>query len=390
LKESVVSIVKTPRNPKDEEVRSAVRKAIDLLGGIEKFVKPGSKALVKPNMCWPWLELRVTTDARVTAAVAELCFEAGAKEVYVGEGAGVGTDTDKVFDSTGTRQLAEKAGAKVVDFKDNEFVLIENPQGMKMNKFKVAKLVKECDTLINVPMMKIDYPTTFTCALKNWAGILDDDDKLNILHRMGTYWTLSDLLSVVRQDLIVVDGITPPEVPNGIFREMDLILAGNDPVAIDAVASKTMGLEPIEINVTRIAMERGLGNANLDKIKIRGEPVEKVTVKYDKPPLYINDLKKDPRFKDINFIDGLACSGCVQAILFTWNRRMTPEILKHIKDLTILVGPLADVPPRAKNVLVLGKCLKEVKDQGEFVDGCIPYSVDIFRGIKRLYGLTLL
>lgn len=387
MKESVVSIVKTPKNPKDEEVRSAVRKVIDFLGGMKKFVMPGSKALVKPNMCWPWRELRITTDARITAAVVELCFEAGAKEVYVGEGAGVGTDTDKVFDITGTRELAEKAGAKVVDFKDNEFVLIENPQGMKMKKFKVAKLVKECDTLINVPMMKIDIPTTFSCALKNWAGILHDDDKLNALHRMGIYWTLSDLLSVVRQDLIVVDGITPPEVPSGIFREMDLILAGNDPVAIEAVASKTMGLEPMEISTTRIAVERGLGNANLEKIKIIGEPIEKAIVKYNKPPLHIIDLKKDPRFKDINFIDGLVCSGCVQAILFTWNKRMKPGVLKRIRDLTILVGPLADAPPGVKNVLVLGTCLKGSKDQGEFVDGCIPYSRDILKGIKRLYGL---
>jgi len=73
-------------------------------------------------------------------------------------------------------------------------------------------------------------------------------------------FTLSDLLSVVKQDLIVVDSITPPEVPNGIFREMDLILAGNVPVAIDAIVSKSMELEPMETHTARIVVEWGLGN----------------------------------------------------------------------------------------------------------------------------------
>jgi len=388
LKASTVSIVKTCKNPKDDDIRSAVTKAVDLIGGIEKFVDPRSKVLVKPNMCWAWQELKVTTDPRVTAAVVELCIKAGAKEVFVGEGAGVGMDTDKVFDLTGTRELAEKAGAKVVDFKDIESVSIVNPQGVKMKLFKVSKLVKECDTLINVPLMKIDCPTTFSCALKNWAGILNDDDKLNVLHRMGMYWTLSDLLGAARQDMIVVDGITPPEVfPGGMLREMDLILAGNDPVAIDAVASKTMGVEPMEIHTTRIASERGLGNASLSSIEIKGEPVEKVMVRYDKPPRYVGELKEDHRFKDINFVDGLACSGCVQAILFTWSKKVKPEIMKRIKDLTVLIGPLADVPTGATKVLLLGKCLKHLKGQGVLVDGCVPCADDLMKGIKQLYGI---
>jgi uncharacterized protein (DUF362 family) len=386
LEKSIVSIVKTKKNPTRDDIRLAIRRAVDILGGMDKFVETGSKVLVKPNMCWPWKEVRVTTDARITAQVVELCFESGAKTVYVGEGAGFGIDTDRIFDFTGTRKLVEKAGAKVVDFKDDGYSWVENLNGVKMKRFRVARLVKECDALINVPIMKFDYPATFSCALKNWGGILDDDYKRKVLHREGIYWTLPDLVDAVRQDLIIVDGIMPPEAAGGIAREMDLILAGDDPVAVDAVASKTMGCEPMEINITRIAAERGIGNANLNKIEIKGEALEKVMVRYDKPVQYVADLREDPRFEDVQIVDGLACSGCVQALLFAWNQRMKPDVLERLKDLTILIGPLAYVPTNSKKILIVGKCLQSMKNQGEYVDGCIPFSADILKGIKRLYG----
>jgi len=394
LKKSIVSIVKSPKNPKDEDIRLAVRKAVDLIGGMKKFVKPGSKVLVKPNMCSIALpdEPRPTTEPHVTAAVIELAFEAGAEDVYVAEGAGIGCDTDKVYDTTGTRKLAEAAGGRVIDVKDGEFVEVENPKGMKMKRFEVAEIAWKCDVRINVPMLKIELPTTISVALKNWASVLSDKSKLELLHHRGAFWTYSDLLGVVKQDLVVVDGIIPYVRYPGETKEIDVIMAGNDPVAIDAVSAKILGFDPMEIHQTRIAAERGLGNANLDQIEIRGNPLDSVTTRLYIPPAYVSELVLDSRFKDIGFVDGLPCSGCVQAVLFTWEMNFEkpwgkPELLKYIKDLTIVLGPQAEVPQDAKNVLIVGSCAKHLKDRGEFAYGCVPYSADIFKAIKRIYGL---
>ena len=167
--------------------------------------------MLKPNLCWGGTKLRVTTHPALTAAVVELCYENGASQVIVGESSGTGVDTDKVFDSTGTRSLSVKAGARIVDFKDHPYLILGNPDGRHLTSFTVAKLVVDSDVRINLPVMKIDCPTTFSCSIKNWAGILHDKDKVKVLHRHGMPWNLAELHQLVKPDLVIVDGIAPPE-----------------------------------------------------------------------------------------------------------------------------------------------------------------------------------
>ena len=128
---SRVAIVRRGDSPIDE----AVRKAVDLIGGISSFVRPGDRVVVKPNLAYPYPP-PATTGPSVVEAVARLCVEAGGREVLVGDsssyscknilGYGRWSNMD-VIRSTGMDRAAERAGAKAVDFDSAKWSTVTIP-----------------------------------------------------------------------------------------------------------------------------------------------------------------------------------------------------------------------------------------------------------------------
>ena len=108
----------------ENEVIDAVRIAVDLIGGIKNFVKPGDSVVIKPNLAYPYPP-PATTDPRVVEAVAIICKEAGAGEVWIGDSSsysckdilGYGKWSNKdVIRETGMDRAAVNAGAVIKDF----------------------------------------------------------------------------------------------------------------------------------------------------------------------------------------------------------------------------------------------------------------------------------
>jgi uncharacterized protein (DUF362 family) len=91
-----------------------------------------------------------------------------------------------------------------------------------------------------------------------------------------------DLASVIRPSLAVIDGIIAGEghETSGDPVEMNLVIAGADPVAVDSVGAAVMGIPPESVKHLRLAEEAGLGTSRLDRIQVLGEPVEKVKRKF--------------------------------------------------------------------------------------------------------------
>ena len=266
------------------DVEKAIGEALELLGGLTPFIHAGQKVLIKPNLLnMKGGESGMTTDYRVTSALVKMAGEQGA-EVVVGDSSGMRFHgaSERVIRETGTRKACEAAGAEVVSFDSAISHRVIIPGGRVLKECYIAAPVLEADVLITVPKFKSHALTKFTGAVKNQLGCLPGGQK-TIAHRIGSTpelfaQLLVDLYTFIKPQLAVMDAVIGI---GGLWRPSDrlkpgLILAGEDPVAVDAVAVRIGGYDPKDIPTLRIAHERGLGVAHLNDIEVIGTKIEEL------------------------------------------------------------------------------------------------------------------
>ncbi len=164
----------------------------------------------------------------------------------------------------------------MVDLKGCKGVKVDCPDGVVVKDLLIYELATEVDVIIDVPKMKTHDNAEMTCSIKNMKGILHDDYKKK-LHQEGLFEGCIDLISIIPAQLTIVDGIIGMEGMGPAFGEaveMNLILASQDMVAVDAVVGKVMGFEPEEVLITVYGAKRGLGVADLDNalVLVGAEP----------------------------------------------------------------------------------------------------------------------
>jgi len=389
MQKPIVAIVRVNDFSDGPSVYQAVSQAASLTGRWEHVIEKGDKVLLKPNMCLN--DTINTTNPLVTAAVVRMAYEAGAKEVIVGESSLVGLDTDVVYETTKTKELCEEAGARVIDLKDHPSRFVSIPNALRRKRIRVGEAVLEADKLINLPMMKTCAGTDVSCALKNMKGVMSDADK-KAFHRIGLNWAVTDLNRAVKQHFIVMDGFRPCEM---MLRplELGIVMAGTDPVAVDSVAVRIMGHDPKKIRHIRIAAEEGLGKIDLDQINVVGETMDSLKMFVKLPPANLTEMVASfsPLMRDrVSVVDGDACSGCRSQILFALEKlsRTDPEFLeKEVNHLTMAMGPNVKLPSHIQNALLVGNCTKVLRKHGfKHVEGCMPWSIDIINGIKKVFA----
>ena len=256
--------------------------------------------VVKPNLAYPYPP-PATTDPSVVEAVARLCVEAGAREVMVGDsssyscknilGYGRWSNMD-VIRSTGMDRAAERAGAKIVDFDSAKWATVTIPGGVILRRTEIASPMLEADVVVNVPAMKTHLETLATLAIKNYHGIIPDRWKIQF-HKDEISQKIVDVHKAVKTHLVVMDGLLGMEGLGprmGSPVRMDLILASSDTVAIDAVTSQVMGIEPDEVETTRLARTQGIGNGSLDSIQTVGLGIGEVRRPFRRPDVRISGI----------------------------------------------------------------------------------------------------
>ncbi|PKM83404.1 MAG: hypothetical protein CVU89_01265 [Firmicutes bacterium HGW-Firmicutes-14] len=322
-----VSIVKCPGYGKQEEVDAAVRNALDLIGGIERFVQPGQRALLKVNALTPKPpEAAVTTHPAFIKAMVREVKRAGGIPMIGDSSAGIiagQAPTAQTFRATGIEQAAEESGARLVNFDISGVEPVECDGPVKV--LHIARPVLEADVVISLPKLKTHSLTLFTGAVKNMFGCIPGHRKAEY-HRMAPVVTefsevLVDILAKTKPALAVMDGITGMEgngPSGGSRRDIGLILAGEDCVALDAVASRIIGIDPFRVLTTSIAHNRRLGVGSPESIDIVGESLENVIIRdFCLPSTAF--LERMPRFllrgvfgmlKARPEIDRHICKGC--------------------------------------------------------------------------------
>jgi uncharacterized protein (DUF362 family)/NAD-dependent dihydropyrimidine dehydrogenase PreA subunit len=287
-----VSIVKC-KNYEEKNVMSAIQKALELIGGLKEIIKPNDKVLLKVNLLAPTIpEMAVTTHPIIVKSMIELVREVGGIPI-IADSPGFlfakGEKNEAIIKS-GIKKIADVMGVEALQFETIErpFVEIDVLDGVWLNTIYAARLALEADVIISLPKLKTHGLTLYTGAVKNMFGTVASKTR-KIAHNLAKIEKFSgaliDIYSSVKPKLSVMDAVVGMEGEgprHGSPKQIGLIFASYDSVALDAVASKTIGYEPMDILTTKLATERGLGNGILDKIKILGENINDVFVDFEK------------------------------------------------------------------------------------------------------------
>lgn len=259
-------------------VQESVRKAVDLIGGISNFVKPESCVLVKPNLLMAKEpEFGIDTHPEVVRAVIKILKGINCK-IFVGDGPSVWgnqiQNVDEVYRRTGVKQVCQ----------EEDVVLVEFDKRRMREKFPLTTWLDNCDYLVSLPKFKTHDLTLLTGAIKNLFGLVSGTFKTE-LHKK--YFEINefakilvDIFQEVKPALTIVDGIVAMEgdgpATGGKLRNLNLLLASSDCVALDSVMALIMGVKPFDVLSTKEAAKRGLGEADIKSITILGEELEAV------------------------------------------------------------------------------------------------------------------
>ena len=263
-------------------VLTAVKKGIDLIGGIDKFIKTSDKVLLKPNfLAAEVAEKSVTTHPSVFNAIGTILTEKNISVSY-GDSPGIGK-VDGIAKKSGIYSVAERLGIKLVSFDEKETVFFE--RGKQNKSFTIAKTIKEHDALISLPKLKTHALTTLTGAIKNQFGCVPGTLKaqfhLKIPDLNNFTKMLVDLNELINPKLIIMDAIVAMEgngPRSGSPRKLNVLLFSSDAIAIDAVASRIVSLNPKDIPTVKNGFLSGFGVKSEDEIKIVGDNIEKFIV----------------------------------------------------------------------------------------------------------------
>jgi len=253
------------------------RKAIEAVGGMKKFVKPGYKVCVKPNIGWDKTpELAANTNPKLVAEIIKQALEAGAKEVVVFDH--TCDEWTKCYKNSGIEDAAKKAGAKVLPGHDITYYReIPLPNGVSLKKAKVHTAILDSDVWFNVPILKHHGGANMSLSMKNLMGIVWDR---RIFHSSGLQQCIADICTLDKKPVLnVIDGyrLLKQNGPQG-KTEADMILSkalflSQDIVAVDTAATKFFNQirsMPLE-DVAHIARGQALklGTMDIDKLNIK-------------------------------------------------------------------------------------------------------------------------
>jgi len=377
----------------NDNISEAIESAIDLIGGLERFISQGDKVLIKPNLTTDKShEFGVTTNPIVVEAIVDLARRAGAKDIVIGEGTMVGLNTMEVFEALGYCELARRTGVQLVDLNTDEMEVVKIPNPRVIDSIHIPKTYLQSNVVINVPLLKTHICAVATLSLKNIKGVIPQYDKRR-LHALGVNDGIVDINKVLKQNLIIVDGMRGQEglgPISGTPVDMNLIITGTNPVSVDAVCAKIMGINPRDVLYIRGAADEGLGTIDLRRVRICGEKIADVKRKFLTPPRQLRGV-----FEGIDpYVDGSACSGCVGAIGVALNRMKDAGELRMIAEkfgkISLIAGRNTSTSVDRKNFCVtVGNC--QAKQKGQlYIPDCPPSGFSIRDKIRNLLGLESL
>jgi len=308
-------------------VAESLREVLEPLGGIKAFVKPGDNVLIKINLLRnSEPDKAVTTHPSLVEALIEEIRSAGGIP-SVGDSPG-GPNTPKmvkkIVETTGLDDACGRTGTDLIIF-DRDTVKIKCPDGKLYTSFTVGKAVRDADVIISLPKLKTHGFMKLTGAVKVLFGVIPGMEKiqyhLKVPDRMDFADMLLDIYLAVKPSLSIMDAVVAMEgdgPSGGEPRQVGALLASTDSIALDFIASRIIGFDPLDVYTNRAAVNRGL-ISGMEEVEVAGLPLSKILVKDFKAPT--GDLSDKMPAGLVKFLKDLttskpylalpgSCSGC--------------------------------------------------------------------------------
>ena len=255
---------------KGSDRKATVSKAIELLGGIERFVAKGENVAIKPNVAFASSPLLgATTHPELVAKVVRLAYKAGAKQVIVTDNPI--NDPASCFTLTGIGKAASDAGARVILPKPGLFRHTTLPGGKLIVNWPIFyEPFANADKLIGIAPLKHHHRSGASMTMKNWYGLLGG--RRNVFHQ-DINTIIAELALMVKPTLVILDG-TVAMVTNGPtggsvsdLKRKDTLIASCDMVAADSFGCTLLGLKPSDLPYLAKAQNAGAGTTDYQSLK---------------------------------------------------------------------------------------------------------------------------
>ncbi len=218
---------------------------------------------------------------RIVKALARQMLAAAKCKVTVAEGTPNGAT--RMFDFLGYTAMAKELGIELVDVDRSERMTVKLPNGLARKEYSLPVVTQTADVLVDVAVMKTHQLTGVTLGMKNLFGLLPEPRRA---YHAKVDEVLCDLCLARKPDLVIVDGLVGMEGQgplDGTPVVMDLIVAGRDIVAVDAVCTAIMGFHPPNVRHLSLARDKGIGTLALSRIPTAGADVEDVSRAFRHP-----------------------------------------------------------------------------------------------------------
>ncbi len=292
---SFVSLVKVSQNT-NNPLYQAIVQSLSLID--YSFNKNTRKVVIKPNLCYYWdCTTGQTTQPQFVAALIDLIRQQTSPDIDI---AIVESDASAMrckyaFRMLGYEQLAKEKNVRLVNLSEDISERVDVSCSGKNYNFNIPKTIKDADLRINIAHIKYTVdPVKLTCALKNIFGCNPYPKKYKYHSDLGD--VIVALNKAMPFNLCLIDN----DVAAGIQpRRLGLVMASQDPVAIDSAAAKIAWLNPNNIRYLQVAEEEGIGKRSY---AARGESLDAFRALYPKPPF---KMKFKGRLKKTIIVVGL-------------------------------------------------------------------------------------
>jgi uncharacterized protein (DUF362 family)/NAD-dependent dihydropyrimidine dehydrogenase PreA subunit len=283
---STVALVRSTEYA-SERIEAAVRHAVELLGGISRFVQPGQRVLVKPNLLQAGDPAKaIITHPTVVRAVVKLAQEAGG-QVFIADNPFLPPINERgwhsLYERTGYAAIAAETRVRL-----NDSIVPQqhpHPGGSLIKLVDISSFLFDADVVISVPKLKTHSLMRYTGAVKNLFGVVPGPIKAGYHVKLQTAERfaamLLDLANFVRPALTVMDAVVGMDGDGpsaGQPFPIGAILAAPDPVALDVAALGLVGRKPASVPTVTGAVARGWTTGRTDDLEILGEDLAAMVV----------------------------------------------------------------------------------------------------------------
>jgi uncharacterized protein (DUF362 family) len=246
-----------------------LNRALQALGGIEQFVKPGDRVLLKVNAAFASPPpLCATTNPDLIAQIAKLCFGAGAASIIVTDNPI--NDPSSCFSLSGIAKATQAVGAKLALPDPGSFQPITLPGGRLIKDWPVlTKPLRGVNRVIGIAPVKDHHRSGASMAMKNWYGLLGG--RRNLFHQ-DIHTIILELAMMIRPTLVILDGTTTMMTngPTGgsleDLKATNTMIVSTDQVAADAFGATLLGKTAADLPFITKAAVAGLGTPDYESL----------------------------------------------------------------------------------------------------------------------------